>query len=356
MRSLPSALEHQAGVRIAVTVSQMIYLAVGYLLLIQLGRLTPAIGASDHGLDLTPAYVALSGVALTSLSSGMLRSIGRPVTANTVGLIGVGILPLVSFAATSNVEKMLLLHGVLATVLTMLVLLVPPGHTAGKWPQPSGPSSLRVVRSILGFGWRRVPGDAALPALFATPAIWVAHTSGVPAQVAAVGFTSSSTLLILAAFGILTPVLLPLLSTSSTTSEATSIHRSLFIKLQFTCMAAAVLLCVIIVAFSGIIVTIFLGNEFSDVVNVLRIGVVTTIPMAAFYAARPLLETYTRRSVTTRILLAAWTTEMGITVVTSRFVGDLNGAIAGWVICCFIAGALTLITVARWNLVARSSA
>lgn len=344
MRFLPMAPQ-QRPLRLGVAGAQVCYLALGLVLVVSAQHLVPHSMAPTYGSGVVPAYVALCGVVLTSLASTMLRGIHRPGTANAVMLVGLGIIPLLSFLLTRDIAAMLVVQGALAGTVAAATLLMPAGPQV--LPPEHQPPLRRLLRSVIGFGWRRVPGDAALPAIFATPTVWVAHTGGLPTEVSAIGFASSTALLGLAAFGLLTPVLLPRLS--STSLESGERRRALFLRLQLACAAVAAVGYVVVLVLGGPIVAVFLGPDFSEAARVLRVGVVTTVPVAAFYAARPLLETVSDRSVTTRILVTAWIVEIATTVVASRRLGDLDGAITGWIAGSFTAGALAFLTVSSWR-------
>jgi len=351
MRFLPGASRAAFKLRAGAFSAQALYLLIGLAILATisqvLGRLTTT---TDFLTILLPAYVALCGVSFTALGATTLRGVGRPFGANALMLFGLGIAPVASYILTKDISRMLVLQGIASAVVGVSTLAVPPHNwDMRKLKASTDDPAFKQLREMLRFGWRRTFGDVSLPAMFALPTVYVAYMTHSAQEVSAIGFTSSAVALVCTLFSLLTPVLLPRLSPVADTGDKHEPMVRLIRILQLASVIVAATGCLTAALFSNFIVKHYLGEEFVGAGPVLRIGILVTMPMAAFYAARPLLETRRDRSITARLLSACLALEILGLVIVGQFIDPLHAALTAWLMGSLLAGVLAYLAVRRWT-------
>jgi O-antigen/teichoic acid export membrane protein len=296
---------------------------LGLVLAHDVGRLLGIAG----GVPAVRAVILLAaGNCLCVITVAALRGCGQVHLANLVWLLGLGLLPLATFALTPRIEVFLALQGIAMIVLAFGGMAVAGPRRAERTRPVTDPPRLRT---LLRYGIRRVPGDIALPALFAFPTFFVATVTRGGPETSYVGFATSAITLICALFGMLTPVLLPRLSGHlQDAAPAATLGRGL----RVLPIAAAVLAALVAGAFAAVATPVvhgFLGPEFDDAAGVLRLALPAAIPLAAFYAARPALDALQETPVITRLLLGCLALEILVTHGLGRLTSAGNAAVLG---------------------------
>jgi O-antigen/teichoic acid export membrane protein len=281
-----------------------------------------------------------AGSCLCALAMGALRGCGDVRLSILVSLIGFGLVPLAAFAVTSEVDAFLALQG--AAMAAVAVWGIVAAGPRGAEKAPAGPRPAPPLTTFLRYGIRRVPGDIALPGLFAFPTFFVAGASSTSAEAGYVGFTTSAITMICSIFGMLTPVLLPRLSGHA--HDAAAGGRGLDADLAhglkvlpFAAAGVAALASAVVVVTAAPVVHWFLGTDFHEAVAVVRFGVPVSVPLTVFYAARPTIDALRDTPVTTVLLVGALAAEVAATYGAALVMPDWPAALSG-----FAAAALLL--------------
>lgn len=178
---------------------------IGLVLADDVGRLLGIPG----GAPAARAVVVLAaGNCLVVVTMAGLRGSGQVRLSNVVSLLGLGLLPLFAFACTTRIDLFLAIQGAAMAFLAFGGIVAVRRHV----PSPHRPPPPPPLRTLLRFGIRRAPGEIALPALFAFPTFFVAGAAPGSPTPGFIGFATSAITLICSVFGMLTPVLLPRLS------------------------------------------------------------------------------------------------------------------------------------------------
>jgi O-antigen/teichoic acid export membrane protein len=297
-------------------------------------------------------FVALAGTCLWAISIAALRGTGQVVRANVCWVLGLGVVPIAAFFVVERIDAFLAVQGVGMIAVAVWGLAMAEPRADGGPPQAEHrprPS----LGSLVRYGIRRTPGDMALPALFAFPTFYVAGIANGGAEAGYVGFTTSGVTLICAAFGMLTPVLLPRLSGQF---ARTTVGSALWTGLRALPLAAVALAALATIALSLLawpLVTGFLGDEFTDAVPILRLGLLAAIPLAAFYAARPTLDALQDSPVTVKLLVGCFALEVVLTYLGGWFLAPASAAVLG---LCAGAGMLGVLSYAALHLALRGAA
>jgi O-antigen/teichoic acid export membrane protein len=317
--------------------------ALGVFLAEDLGRL---LGIGGGVRPVQAIMVALAGTCLWFIAIAALRGSGQVTMANVTWVLGLGVVPLAAFALVHRIDGFLAAQGVgMAAVAVWGVAAT--GRNDTTRVEPLGQRPPPGLRTLVRYGIRRTPGDIALPALFSFPTFFVAGATRGGAEAGYVGFTTSAVTLICAVFGMLTPVLLPRLSRHlAGPAVASSLWQGLRL-LPLVAVGLAAVATATLVALAPMVVRGFLGDEFAGAVPILRLGLLASIPLAVFYAARPTLDALQDAPVTAKLLLACFALEVAVTYVAGQFLSPTWAAVAGLGVAAGMLGVLSYLALLR---------
>lgn len=303
----PERLAHraflvQAAVALALT-----------LLGIALGpRLSALLGLEGGTGAVAAIMIMLVGNCLCTTAVAALRGTHQVARANTLAAAGFGLIPVLVFPLTDRIDDFLILQGVGMTLAAVGGTLAVRRRSPAP-PAPHRPGPDPTLRTLIGYGLRRLPGDMALPALFTYPTFAVAAARPGGPEAGYVGFTSSAVTLICSFFGTLTPVLLPRLSRLFHAAADNEATRRMLLRLPLYAALLAAAAAAVFAVFAAALVAGFLGPEFGAAAGILRLGVLSAIPLAMFYAARPTLDALLDRPVISRLLLGCLALQVTLT-------------------------------------------
>jgi O-antigen/teichoic acid export membrane protein len=96
-----------------------------------------------------------------------------------------------------------------------------------------------------------------------------------------------------------------------------------------------------------VIVRGYLGEEFGDAVPVLRLGLLSAIGLAAFYAARPVLDALQDRPVTVKLLVLSLVVEVLVTYAAARVLEPMSAGVLGLGVAATMLGGLSYVALLR---------
>jgi O-antigen/teichoic acid export membrane protein len=316
------------------------------LLAEDVGRLLGIGGAREA----RAVVVLTAGVCLCTVAVAALRGCGEVRRSILLSLVGLGVLPVAAFAVTDRMDVFLTVQG--AALAAVACWGIAGVGSSGAERRPPGPAPAPSLLTLLRYGVRRTPGDIALPAMFAFPTFFVAGVSRSAADVAYVGFTTSAITLICSIFGILTPVLLPRLSRHTHDAEAgdRGFNPDLAHGLRVLPLAAAgvaAVACVLLAAIASPVVRWFLGIDFDGAEVILRFGVPVSIPLAAYYAARPAIDALRETPVTARLLIGSLVVEVLVTYGAALALPAWPSALLGFGAAAAVLAVLSYVALLR---------
>jgi O-antigen/teichoic acid export membrane protein len=309
----------------------------GVILAKDLGRL---LGIGGGVPAVQAIMVALAGTCLWSVAIAALRGCGQVTQANVASILGLGAVPMLAFLLVHRMDGFLAVQGAgMSAVAVWAVALAGRHGNTGQPETDRRPSP--DLRTVVGYGIRRTAGDVALPALFAFPTFFVAGATHGGSEAGYVGFAASAVTLICSVFGMLTPVLLPRLSSHLAGPVVASSLWTGLRALPLAAMGLATLATATLLVAAPVVVRGFLGAEFSAAVQVLRLGLLAAVPLAAFYAARPTLDALQDAPVTAKLLLGCFAVEVMVTYPAGHVLSPTSAAVLGFGIA---AGALGILS------------
>jgi O-antigen/teichoic acid export membrane protein len=313
--------------------------AISSLLLL---ALAPASSGLFFG---SPAYVGLIwplplllfGSSLHTVAYGYLRGRSLIQRANLLMAANHAAVPLLAVVVgRGSVVTILTTLGVgwIAVSLAVLVNL------------PLRPANTRErLRELLRFGVPRVPGDLVQLALFALPAIVVAHladirTAGITAfGMAAVGMVGST----------LTPisfVLLPVAARLFAQSSGTHLRARILELSGITIGSLAVLIGTVEVLAEPI-VRVYLGPSFSSGVPLLRWTLLGAIPWGIHITLRSVLDARYEQAMNARNMVVSFLIFILVAGPAALWVGAVYGVILAFVVALAVLAGLTVAGVLR---------
>ncbi|MEV6841969.1 hypothetical protein [Actinoplanes sp. NPDC051411] len=336
----------RCGARAATLARRAFAIQVAIIAMVAIAGYALAQPLSDLlGLDGRPAVgaitVMLAGNCLCATSVAALRGTGQVAFANATSLAGLAVVPVVAFFLASGIESFLVLQGFgMLGAAGCAIAVTRPSPDA---PPGDGEASLR---RLVRYGLGRTPGDLALPALFAFPTFAVANALPGAGDAGYVGFMTSAVTLVCSVFAMLSPVLLPRLSSIfHNPGGGTSMHRGLLV-LPFAAGAVAALIGATVVLLAPVLVRWFLGDEFTSAGPVLRLGMFAAVPVAMFYAIRPTLDALQDMPMTTWLLVGSLAVEVPLTYALRLVMHPPFAAVLAFVLAAAtlgVAGYLVLV-------------
>jgi len=244
-------------------------------------------GDIDYANLVLPFSVFLLGLVFHILVYSY--SCGRLLvrTFNSLQITNLAIVPIVILVVFRNitVQGLLTVTGFSTLIISSLFFLSFVKDVFGSIEKPQFKSSLK---ELLCYSLPRVPGDFALAGLFSLGPIIGAHF----APIEDVGYLAVSQSLLTTAGATIAPlgtILLPKVSNLI----ARGSHQT--IRQNVNLLVAAVLqffsfLCVQVLIFTDVIVTYWLGAEFSPAIPVMRIIFISIVFYAFYVAMRSILD------------------------------------------------------------------
>jgi O-antigen/teichoic acid export membrane protein len=304
-----------------------------------------AFGHSDRTYLVVPLIATLASTVLLEVTYGYYRGQSNFKVGNAVRVVFVAAFPVVLLltAADRPIGTLILSMAVAVLAACAVVLARPLARAVRTFKLGA---VLSATRSLLNYGYRRIPGDAAAVVLFAVPTVLAAHY----APLSGVAYLSTG-LYVLAvvtiAFQPIGLVFLPILSRLCASDfEAArrfvaqlatcSIHIALFVTPQ-------------LILFADIAVRAWLGSAFKDAGSIIRIAVfpagvfvLNVILRSALDAAA--VTAYNARNNVASLLVAA----VAVTVSLATGVATPLECIAGsFALGILTLGLLTLVSIQR---------
>lgn len=256
-----------------------------------------ALGDSSYsGLVLVTCYM-LFGMVLHTMIFSYYRGCFKINTANVLQVFNVGIAPIAVFWFSKDVHRILWLLGTWWIVVSVVVSLVGT-------PLAEMVTFKRAdLRTVLKFGWTRMPGDIIHTCLISAPTLIVARLSGVQ-DAGQVGFAVMCIVLIVRAFIPIASVMLPKVSGMLGKGAYKEIRRHVvaiaLATLGLSCAATALMEVIAPVA-----IRIYLGPGYSHTSYFLRLAVIGAPGYCMFTVLRSFIDSYHLKAYNTKNLAIA---------------------------------------------------
>ena len=246
-------------------------------------------GRSEDRYLLPAMVLMLLGMSSHAILYAFFRGKMAVGPANALQFINNGAVPLVVFALfhrdVGSLLRYMGLAWIGATGTIFGISSVKPGRM----------ESLTRSRELLSYGLRRLPGDFAMTAVLALPAIFTAHLAGIR-EAGFVAFGLAVVNMVSSVFAPIGIVLLPKVSRAIGAGDFEEVRREIVLIRRLTLLLAGTMV-IVIELFGGPMVRIFLGPNYSPAVQVIKVLVLGALSLAFFSALRSAIDAYYHRAI-----------------------------------------------------------
>lgn len=254
-------------------------------------------GNAEYRYLITPLLLMLLGMAAHLVLYAFLRGKLAVGWANRLQLINNGLVPLLVFSFSHGSAASFLRYlGLAWTATTVMMFLLMP--ISAQWKNP-----LKEARELLNYGVRRVPGDFALMALLALPAIFAAHLAGIH-QAGLVAFGLAIVNMIASVFAPIGIFLLPKVSRAIGGGHFQPIQREIVLIRRFT-LVLSIGIVLLVELLASPLIRLYLGQSYLDARPLISVLVVGALPLAFYYTMRSAIDAVHFKAVNTLNLLLA---------------------------------------------------
>jgi O-antigen/teichoic acid export membrane protein len=255
-------------------------------------------GSREYASLIWPLSLVVAGSALHTIVYSYFRGILNMHAANLLQFVNFGLMPLAVFLFYSkSVQSLLAALGIFSLAVAGVALLFTPWKAVAK-------DNRTQVKELLRFGIQRVPGDFILMALFALPATFVAHRSGIHAA-GFVAFGISMLNVIGSFFSPFGLVLLPKAGTLLAAGRNAELRRQVWLLTRITLVVSAVLAVGIAIGAEALM-RLYLGPDFTEGAEILRLLLLAAVPYSLYTVVRNVIDAFHELGVTTMILAAGF--------------------------------------------------
>ncbi len=217
---------------------------------------------------------------------------------NFLQFVNFGLMPLMVFLLYNrSVQSVLTALGILSIGVAGAALAFTPWRATAK-------NNRKQAKELLRFGIQRVPGDFILMALFALPATFVAHKSGIRAA-GFVAFGISMLNVIGSFFSPFGLILLPKAGTLLAAGRCGELRRQVWLLTRITLVVSAVL-AVGMAMGAETLMRVLSRSRFHRGSGILRLLLLAAVPYSLYTVVRNVIDAFHQLGVTTMILAAGF--------------------------------------------------
>ncbi len=252
----------------------------------------------DQSFQFLIPYLTLMliGMLFHSICYGYFRGKVMMVHANIFQIINLGIAPLLAFYFLPTLTGVILVTGTIwiGTGLLISLLFIFPDL---KWTMNE---VRQCLRELWIYGIQRVPGDVALAGFLALPAYFTAHMVDDNLKTAGnVAFGMSMVNLAGAAFGPICLMLLPKASEIIVRKDF-ALLKKLTNRITLWTVGLTLFGLAIAEPFAELIIKIYLGQSFTELVFIVRIVLLASIGYTIYISLRSILDAYYVKAINTK--------------------------------------------------------
>ena len=249
-------------------------------------------GSSNYTYFIFPISLMLIGLILHVSCYSYFRGSLLMLKANLLQMINIESVPLFAFTMGKTTEQILEITGVSWMLISGLFLFLIMKNL--KWERKN---VLPCTKELIAYGLQRVPGDFGLAALLTLPATFTAHMAGIK-EAGNVAFGISLFNMAGSVFAPIGLIFLPKASQIISTKDYKLLKYYIFKLLKITLLLTTTGI-VFFEVFADEIITLYLGEGFSDIVLITRIIMISAIAYTVYVSMRSILDAYYVKAVNT---------------------------------------------------------
>lgn len=255
-------------------------------------------GSREYASLIFPMSLVVAGTALHAIAYSYFRGNLHMRSANLLQLVNFGLMPLAVFVfLNKSVESVLTSLGILSLGVAATALAFTPWRSTAR-------DSRQQMKELMRFGIQRVPGDFILMALFALPATFVAHRSGIRAA-GFVAFGISMLNVIGSFFSPFGLILLPKAGNLLAAGRSGELRRQVWQLTKITLVVSTGLALGIGLG-AETLIRLYLGADFTEGAGILRLVLLAAVPYSLYTVVRNVIDAFHELGITTLILASGF--------------------------------------------------
>lgn len=242
-------------------------------------------GSSDYGFLILPITCMVTGNTLHTLCYSYFRGRLLMLRANLLQIINIGIIPpAIFFLFGKTLSSVLTVTGISWILVSLIFSIFLPIRSVFCSLKKLVP----YAKEIIGYSIMRVPGDFALSALLALPAILTAHIAGTKVG----GYVAFGIVVFNMGgyfFAPISTILLPKASHMIAKSDYNALKYDLKRMLIFA-ICLTTLGVVILEIFTAQLIEIYLKKDFFETIVIVKIIAIAVIPYVVYILLRSIID------------------------------------------------------------------
>lgn len=283
-----------------------------------------------------PVSLMLIGLTLHAACYSYYRGRLFMVRANILQLLNSGVIPLIVFIFQPDIISVLSVTGLCWIVTSATALLLVFRNL--EWHNTK--SLISCAKELFTYGIQRVPGDFGMAALISLPAIITAHISGIKEA----GYVAFGTTILNMTGAIFAPLGLVFLPKASQLIAGKNMSKlkDYIRKLALLTFLLTLAGLVSFEIFANVIIKIYLGETFGELVLVARIIMSGCLAYTFYVSMRSILDAFYVKSVNTINILVSLTIMLTAFVLVYVLNGDHIALVFSFVAALYALGFFTL--------------
>ena len=242
-------------------------------------------GSSDYSYLILPITCMIIGQIFHASCYSYFRGRLMMMRANLLQAINMGIIPPATFFLFGkSLSTVLAVTGIVWIIISSLAFLFMPIKLGACNPRKLVP----YAKEIMGYSIMRVPGDFALSALLALPAILTAHMTGVREA----GFVAFGTVVFNMGgyfFAPISTILLPKASHMIARANYEGLKYDLK-RMLMSAICLTTLGVVILEIFTSQLIEIYLKKNFFETIMIVRVFAIGIVPYVVYIVLRSIID------------------------------------------------------------------
>ena len=297
-------------------------------------------GSSNYAYLIFPISLMLLGLSLHTSCYSYFRGHMQMLRANFLTMVNSAIIPFIVFFVGKSTAQILMLTGVTWLLTSSFLLFLILRNI--NWEREDG---LTSSKELLLYGIQRVPGDFGMAALLGLPAFFTAHIAGIK-EAGFVAFGVSLLSMTGAAFAPIGLVLLPKASQLIVDKDF-KLLKHYTSKLLKVTVLLTVIGVIFFEAFADEIISLYLGENISDMVLIARIVIIGSLAYTAYVSMRSMIDAYYVKAVNTVNILFSLLLFSLPAVILIFLASDYIYVVICFTVAIFVLGILTLFEIRK---------
>ena len=244
--------------------------------------------SKSYGNLIFPLALTILGLLWHSLAYSYYRGKLEIKKANLIQIINIGIIPVVIFIISENLQQVFFFNGILVLVISLLIIINLIIKEKLLKYNINIHDITQFMKKLFLYSIGRLPGDIALAAIFALIPVFVTHIATVK-EGGVVAFGLSLVSLAASFFATIGIVMLPKIGVLYSEKNYSQIKKYISKILQFS-IVLPVIGVFLFWVFGDEILNLYLGDDMESYSYMIKLIIVAIIPYVIYVSLRSVLD------------------------------------------------------------------